>query len=105
MDKRVTITVLGVFGIAATFVFGIVVAGRVDDTSTPLITTVLGFASLILIAVLQSSKVDKVDGKVDKVLNGHMDEKIRRVVTEVLEDLLTEHLTDENGNGSVTRKP
>ncbi len=76
---------LGVMFIAALFVFSLAITDSITEDSTPLITTVLGFAGLIIMGGAATNKVARVEDKVDKVLNGEMDAKIERVLTEVLD--------------------
>lgn len=83
---------LGMVMVATILVGGIVISGRtLDAASTPLVTTVLGFTSisvLALINMLNGVKVHatgkRTEEKVDMVLNGPMDDKMRTAVRQVL---------------------
>lgn len=85
-------TLLGVLIIAFVLVGLIVVSGAQPDASTtPLITTVLGFASISVLALINMLNGHKAketgrrtEEKVDKVLNGPMDDKMKMAVRAVL---------------------
>jgi uncharacterized protein YacL len=90
MNNRAMLMGLGALGIVAAFLFGVIVTHSVDDTSTPLISGLLSIVSLFVIQSVQQNKTDrKIDGinqKADDMLNGVMDEKIKRNVHEVLNE-------------------
>lgn len=93
MDAKTLWAALGVLLISAAFVFAIIVTGNVTAEATPLISTVLGFAALIVTSLVSvkrvgdvSEKVTNVDEKVDRVLNGEMEAKIRQAVLKALEE-------------------
>lgn len=81
MESQDRILALCVFAMSLLFVGTLVLFGNVDETEMGLVTTALGFGTLILTQVLlgkrTESKINQVDSKVDKVLNGVMDAKIQ----------------------------
>lgn len=90
MDKSTTYASLGTFGFMCLFVFGLAVTDSITATTGPVIATVLGTGGIIVTGVLTSrhtdSKVEAVDRKVERVLNGEMDSKIQTVLVETLDN-------------------
>ena len=79
---------LGALTIVTAFAFGLIITDNVTSENTPLITIVTGFFGLFITSALGkaaiNNSVDRVEGKVDQVLNGEMENKMRAVVREVL---------------------
>lgn len=92
MPTRNIIAMLATLGMTLIFVIVLVLSGHLAVDSGPTVATILGFASLIIVNVLNSphSQIKGVENKVDKVLNGVMDKKIvdgtKAGVSEVLDD-------------------
>ena len=82
MESRFILGTLGAIAIACAFVYGLVVTNNVNESSTPLITTVLGLVSLFVYTMVSGGRVEK---KVDRVLNGEMEDKIARALHAVLD--------------------
>lgn len=102
MDNRSALVILGTLTVVASFTASLVITGHGNDAS---IAIMLGFVPVLFAQMFTGGKVDKVDEKMDKVLNGTMDEKIARVVNAVLDDRNVGHTpnaSDGSGNGSVT---
>jgi hypothetical protein len=55
-----------VFIIAATFV-ALGVAGRLDDTSTPVLVSIIGMVSTLVVTLVAVIRMDRVVEKVDEV--------------------------------------
>jgi len=102
MDKTSVFGILGVFATTCVFVLGAIALG-LDEDSTPLIATVLSTGGLITVQLLAGQrtnhKVDVVEGKVDRVLNGEFDGKIQDVLIETLSD---DVIDPAHRNGNVT---
>jgi len=85
MSNRTVTAVVGVFAISALFVFGMVTTGGVDDPA-PLISTVLGFGTMIGVQMMGQVKTEQKLEKVEQALNGEMDAKIQTNVHQVLDE-------------------
>lgn len=99
--KLFVIAIVVLIGMAMAFVLGIEYTGGIDESSTPLITTVLGFVSLSVVALfaaLNASKSresqERVEDKVDTLMNGAGDEKLRNAIRAVLHEELPQALDD-----------
>ena len=90
VESRTGYIILGALAIAAAFVFGLSASDSITDTSTPLITTVLGFFGLFIMSAVGKIKAakasERTESKVDRVLNGEMDAKIAKAVHKVLDE-------------------
>ncbi len=65
---------------------GLAVTDRLDSQSTPMLTTVLGFVGVLISTFVNGRKTTQVE---QKISNGYLDEKIRRNVQEVVQDVMT----------------
>lgn len=88
VENKNTAPVLGALFMVAAFVFGLIVTDKATADNTPLITVVTGLFGLYITQTLGKAatinKLEQVDSKVDRVLNGEMEDKIRAVVREEL---------------------
>ncbi len=61
--------------------FGLAVTHKLDGTTTPMLTTILGFAGVLVSTFVNGRKTTQVERKLS---NGFLDEKIKRNVAEAL---------------------
>ena len=69
-------------GICGAFLLGVILTNRVNADSTPLILTFMGFVGLLLNSRVGTNRVEE---KVDRVLNGEMEAKIETALKKVLD--------------------
>lgn len=86
LDKYSVVLLLGALGMTMLFVGTLAVTESFTYESTPLIGTVIGFVSMIILNVAQSRQIKEVDTKVDRVLNGEMEAKVQHAVNDVLDE-------------------
>ena len=90
MESKNAPWALGALTIVTAFAFGLIITDNVTSENTPLITIVTGFFGLFITSALGkaaiNNKVDRVETKVDRVLNGEMEDKMRAVVQQVLKE-------------------
>jgi hypothetical protein len=84
MNSKFGLTILAAIvalvAIVAGLVAGITVAGQVDS-ATPLVTSILGFVSMVVVSLLTLLRTEdtahKVTDTANKISNGYMDTKIK----------------------------
>ncbi len=87
LNHHPTITpVVAALIVALAFIFagtllGLAVTDKLDNHSTPMLTTVLGFVGVLITQFVNGRKTTQVE---QKISNGYLDEKIRRNVQEVM---------------------
>jgi hypothetical protein len=99
MPTRTLVAVCFLITLAATFASVLIIADGVTTETATVITPVLGFVSFVIVQLLTgksvANKVDAVteqvghvDKKVERVLNGEMEGKIRKVLIDILDERL-----------------
>lgn len=82
-QSTIVAAIVALILIAAATVVGIAITGHTSD-STPLVTQVLGFVALAVIALLGLLKAEKVEHKADVIqgeVNGRLDSVERKIET------------------------
>lgn len=81
---RILVTLITLIAMGGIFITVLILTEHVSVETTPLIVTVLGFIGLIINNLVTGqkivNKVDETSDKLDRVLNGEMDDKIAKVV-------------------------
>ncbi len=74
-------TIVALALIFSGLLFGLAATHKLDGTTTPMLTTILGFVGVLVTQFVNGRKTTQVERKIS---NGFLDEKIRRNVQEVL---------------------
>ena len=85
MPVRNLVTIVSLFAISCIFIGILIVTNHVTADNEYLIATVLGFASITIVQLVNAKQITQVEKKVDRVLNGEMEGKIQGVISSELD--------------------